>query len=132
MAAFFITQFVSGVDSMDRLPSVGRWPGIAYGLEEKGSYARDVIKFGDGYEQRARIGINSFLKNWSMRWPHLRHSDVLILTNFLNSKVGVDAFIWGHPITGVDYSVVCDEVPVVVYDSKGRGTVTAVFREVVA
>lgn len=132
MVASFTKRSGSGVDSMERLPAVGRWPGIAYGLEEKGAYARNVVKFGDGYEQRARGGINPFLKAWSMRWPHLKHSDVLILTNFLNDACGVDAFIWKHPITGVDHTVVSDEVPVVVYDAKGRGTVTAVFREVLA
>ena len=117
---------------MERLPAVGKAPGIAYGLEEGATYSRDVIKFGDDYEQRSRRGINPYLKTWSMRWPHITHADVKTLTDFLNEASGVDAFWWMHPITGIDHRVVCDDPPKVIYDAKGRATVTAILREVLA
>ncbi|MCB8889924.1 phage tail protein [Vreelandella malpeensis] len=117
---------------MQRLPEVGRYPGIAYGLEETPSYARSVVKFGDGYEQRSRRGINPLLKSWSMRWPHLKHAEVKILVGFINAAGGVDAFLWTHPITKAEHKVVCDDGAKIVYDAKGRATVTATLREVVA
>lgn len=64
----------------------------------------EVAKFGEGYEQRVGIGINSQMDKWSLKFT----TNVLDIHSFLKSKNGEFAFLWTNPV-GVTSSYVCRE-----------------------
>lgn len=113
---------------MDILPDAGKC--IAYGLADAPKFNRSVVSFGDGYEQRARKGINNVRGSWSVTWQNIKNADGDTLAAFLNARGGVAPFRFEHPVTGVEHTVVCDEPPHRSYDVSGRSTLTATFREV--
>lgn len=113
---------------MDTLPEAGKCE--AYGLADAPKFNRSAVSYGDGYEQRARKGINNVRGSWSVTWQNIKNADADVLTLFLNTRGGVDPFRWTHPVTNVEHLVVCDEPPHRSYDVPGRSTMTATFREV--
>lgn len=67
------------------------------GSEESIQPTINVAKFGDGYEQRAQVGINSEVQSWTMTFTG--NMDVVIfIRNFLRKMGAVNAFYWTSPI----------------------------------
>jgi len=64
-----------------------------------------VSKFGDGYEQRAAVGINSNPESWSLQFS-LSNSDGAAALAFVKSHGAVTAFLWANPL-GVTNLYVC-------------------------
>jgi phage-related protein len=54
-------------------------------------------RFGDGYGQRMRDGINQLDQSWSLSFNNRPITDIRLLQNFLESKGGVSAFTWIPP-----------------------------------
>ena len=88
-----------------------------------------VIKFGDGYEQRIRDGINNNLRSYNVTFIGL-FEDMTLIDEFLNRQGGVQAFKWREPNTHKTIKVVCRS-----WTSTPNGaikTITATFEEVIA
>lgn len=76
-----------------------------------------IAKFGDGYEQRASIGINSINETYNVNFKTRPKAEVDDVVVFLNSKKGVTAFDYVIPDTNVGggettIKVVCESYDV--------------------
>lgn len=70
---------------------------IAQGASQKIQYKYKEVKFGDGYTQRAKDGINNKQQNWDIVWVNVNATEkATILTAFDTAK-GVDYFTWQPP-----------------------------------
>ena len=72
-----------------------------------------TAKFGDGYEQRARLGINSLRTTFSVTFSNRSTEDAYKLCEFFDEVLGVNAFKFavpsGKPFNPTTtYLVVCD------------------------
>jgi phage-related protein len=87
------------------------------------------IKFGDGYEQRVRHGINTNPQVWELSFANRDASEATAIDNFLDSMGGVTAFDWTPPGGNVALKFKCqswNKVP-------GNGnmySITATFEQV--
>lgn len=105
-----------------------------------------TAKFGDGYEQRARKGINSLDSTFNVTFSNRSTEDAYKLCDFFDAVLGVTAFFFTLPQTKsgtkyqgqvesstsksfVTYPVVCDTYnKTLTYNN--YYTVTATFRRV--
>jgi phage-related protein len=88
-----------------------------------------VIKFGDGYEQRIRDGINNDLRSYNVTFVGLSE-DISLIDDFLSRHNAIKAFLWREPNTHKTIKVVCRS-----WTSTPNGaakTISATFEEVVA
>jgi phage-related protein len=67
-----------------------------------------VSQFGDGYQQRILDGINALDQRWSLTWQSLADTVLFAMDDYLTARKGA-AFPFKHPVSGVTYSVFCDE-----------------------
>lgn len=70
-----------------------------------------VMKFGDGYEQRIPVGINSKTRSWNLKFTKpLEQAEsedgIRQILNFLEEKAGVTSFLWTDPL-GYQGKFVC-------------------------
>lgn len=112
---------------MMAFPDIGTQP--TYGLSAGGSFARDVVNFGDGYELRRFAGLQPYRRSWSVTWTALTVAQRNTLRNFLVDTGGVYAFEWKLPDEPSVFKVICPAAPMVSYDTFGLYTVTATFEE---
>lgn len=56
-----------------------------------------ATKFGDGYESRAAIGINSAAMKWTVKFDRAAPESKQVLA-FLRARGGVEAFNWTNPL----------------------------------
>lgn len=56
-----------------------------------------VSEYGDGFEQRAAIGINSMFMTWDLQWNMLSLDDRNTLVAFYNAHGRVQSFDWTPP-----------------------------------
>ena len=56
-----------------------------------------VTKFGDGYEARLAMGINTMPMKWSLQFTKGR-TEALDIVNFLRARGAVQAFNWTNPL----------------------------------
>lgn len=61
-----------------------------------------VTKFGDGYESRVAVGINSKPKSWRVTFTR-NYPEFSQILAFIEARGGVDAFEWKDPLnqTGI-------------------------------
>lgn len=64
------------------------------------------VRFGDGYSQRLRDGINTHEKTWSLRFVD-RVAVISAIEAFIVSRGGADSFTFSPPGGGADVRVVC-------------------------
>ena len=64
----------------------------------------ESTKYGEGYEQRTSIGINSKPRKWSVRV----NKNVAAALNFLETHNGEKSFMWTDPL-GVTSMYLCRE-----------------------
>jgi phage-related protein len=57
----------------------------------------NAIKFADGYEQRAQIGINVTQENWPLVFAFRTAEETAEILEFLREHGGVTAFDWTAP-----------------------------------
>jgi phage-related protein len=60
------------------------------GIARQAKHSAFVAKFGDGYEQRVRSGINSKQENISVAFNNRNADDIVVLSAFLDNKVGAN------------------------------------------
>lgn len=74
-------------------------PDIAPSYSSSGTTDYKILEadFGDGYSQRAADGLNSKKISWSLTWENRPDTDVSTLADFLNDKLGYEAFLWTAP-----------------------------------
>jgi phage-related protein len=88
-----------------------------------------IIKFGDGYEQRIKDGINNDLRSYNVTFVGLSE-DISLIDDFLSRHNAVKAFLWREPNTHKTIKIVCRS-----WTSTHDGmtkTISATFEEVVA
>lgn len=56
-----------------------------------------ISQYGDGYEQRAAIGINSMFMTWDIQWNMLSLEERNTLMSFFNAHGRVKSFDWTPP-----------------------------------
>ena len=69
--------------------------------------AVQVTKFGDGYETRVAVGINTMPMKWSLSFDRAQAVGKAIL-DFLRARGGVEVFYWTNPM-GEAGKYVCRE-----------------------
>lgn len=60
------------------------------GIGRQTAHTTFVAKFGDGYEQRVRYGINSKQENIAVNFNNRDADDIIVLSAFLDNKVGAN------------------------------------------
>jgi phage-related protein len=93
-----------------------------------------MIKFGDGYEQRAANGINSIQELFDVSFSPRQKSEIDDIIDFLDSKKGVTSFNFTIPDTNgtnneTTIKVVCQEYATEFINSNFYGC-SATFRRV--
>lgn len=74
--------------------------------EEKKPRVR-TVSFGDGYEQRARDGINTNPSKWTLQFNMRDNDETAAISAFLNERGGSEAFDWTPPYEVTAIRVVC-------------------------
>lgn len=90
----------------------------------------DVVKFGDGYEQRIPSGINSQPRKWALEFRKGTLAKCQDVKNFLDARGGKESFYWTPPI-GAQGVFVCREWSVTLI-SPTLWNISAIFEEVFA
>lgn len=67
----------------------------------------DVVKFGDGYEQRGSPGLNAVEDSWSLLWEYITVPERNQIETFLDSHAGHKAFLWTPPTREEAHAFVC-------------------------
>ena len=98
-------------------------------IEDQASWRLQVAKFGDGYEQRARDGINALELNFAVAYDMRPRADIQAMDAYLRAN-GADAFNFKHPASKVIYQVFCDAWSIS-WQAPGfkRGSLHATFRK---
>ncbi len=55
------------------------------------------VKFGNGYNQRSKDGINNLVGSWSIAWENVSQADKDTIVAALESTAGVDYINWTAP-----------------------------------
>lgn len=102
----------------------------AYGASKASHPTNRVVKFGDGYEQVLRFGLNQNPKVWNLTWQNITESNADTIEAFLDARADDgDAFDWTPPDSATSYKWRCDEWnKTITYNN--RATITATFRQV--
>jgi phage-related protein len=66
-----------------------------------------VAKFGDGYEQRIRFGINTDKPTWNLRFDSRDNTEGTAIKTFLAARGAWDSFNWTPPSYASAIKVVC-------------------------
>lgn len=87
-------------------------------------------RFGDGYEQRYRDGLNANLPSWDVSFNGMARLEADAIDAFLGAHGGADAFDWTDP-RGVTGKFVCREWRLIEH-GRGLASITATFEQVPA
>jgi len=102
----------------------------AYGAEKRSAPKMRMAKFGDGYEQRVKFGLNQNPKEWSLTWNNITEANADTIEAFLDARADDGAsFDWTPPGESTAYKWVCDQWSKSIPYS-GRAVITATFRQV--
>lgn len=85
-------------------------------------------KFGDGYENRVRFGLNADPKEWTLVFKERSNTERENILSFLEARGGYDSFDWTPP-RGTAGKYVCSEWQVTM-TSANYSTIQATFRQV--
>ena len=100
----------------------------SYQSNKRTDFATLTANFGEGYTQRARDGLNSLRRAWSLVWNNLSNADTDTIVNFLNAHQGDEAFHWNDPITNTNELVTCSFYTET-YNSYNATSISATFTE---
>lgn len=56
-----------------------------------------VVSYGDGYEQRFAVGLNSNRTTWNLTFENRDQDETDDIIDFLSSRGGIEAFEWVPP-----------------------------------
>lgn len=108
-------------------------PGIDLGMPDWGfkqtpEVNADVIKLGDGYEFREKVGLNAVRKNFNPVWSNLDPDDAEQAYNFLEPLVKTVGVLWTHPINGQVFKVIPDSISLE-WDTWGNAVLDVTWRQ---
>jgi|TARA_Y100000052_G_scaffold27021_1_gene33370 phage-related protein len=100
----------------------------SYGARKQSNPRTTVVQLGDGYEHRARIGLNINPKVWTLQW-NVSEADADKIEAFFEERAVDGAFFNWTPPAGTAGKWVCPtfskSIPYL-----NRATISATFREV--
>lgn len=80
-----------------------------FGASKKSEPKLRVMKFGDGYEQRIRFGLNQNPKVWDLTWTAKSNADADAIEAFFDARASDgDPFDWTPIEESTSYKFVCD------------------------
>ena len=105
----------------------------SYGAQKESAPSFNIVKFGDGYEQVSKFGINNKPQTWNLTFNNISESDSDSIETFLNSRADDAAsFNWlppGESGAATDYNWRC-----LTWDKQinftNRATITCTFTQV--
>ena len=62
-----------------------------------------TTQFGDGYTQRTGDGLNTIIREWSLRWENLPKADTDTIENFFLALADGESFDWTPPESVTSY-----------------------------
>jgi len=80
----------------------------SYSASESSQPRVQKVQFGDGYEQRLRVGLNVDPKSWQLTFANRTNTEREQILAFLEARVGVESFDWTSP-RGSAGKYVCSE-----------------------
>lgn len=83
---------------------------------------------GDGYQMRARFGLNTDPKEWSLTFMNRDDTERDAILGFLEARGGVESFDWTPP-RGTAGKYICSEWQATLINCNNN-TVTATFKQV--
>lgn len=86
-------------------------------------------KFGDGYGQRSRDGLNHKVEEWPLRWNALTKTELDSITGFLDEQGGDIVFEWTPPEESVARKFTCLSYQDT-YLGAGNHALSATFKQV--
>jgi phage-related protein len=87
-----------------------------------------VARFGDGYEQRLRFGLNTDPKEWDLTFSERTDTERDQISDFLEARGAVESFDWTPP-RGTAGKYVCEDWQITLR-ACNLNTIRAKFREV--
>lgn len=100
-----------------------------YSASKKSEPKTRRIEFGDGYEQRISLGLNSNPKQWSLEF-NLSEEDADIVEAFLDARAAdCEPFTWTPPDSNTSYKWFCSTWDRSMFDIN-RSRVVATFMQV--
>lgn len=84
----------------------------------------EQVSLGDGYTFREAKGLNHLKDSWSPKWSNLDDAVGLSTYAFLRQRLKLIPFLWTHPITAVQYKVVCQSAKLE-HDTYGNAVLSA-------
>lgn len=87
------------------------FPSIAptFGAVKNSQPTVRTVKFGDGYEQRLKVGINQNAKEWSLTFM-VKTADAATIETFLDARADDAAsFDWTPPDSSTSYKWKCEQ-----------------------
>ena len=87
-----------------------------------------MARFGDGYEQRLRFGLNTDSKEWDLTFSERTDTERDQISDFLEARGAVESFDWTPP-RGTAGKYVCEDWQITLR-ACNFNTIRAKFREV--
>jgi phage-related protein len=87
------------------------------------------VKFGDGYEQRMKDGINNIVTTWSLLFKGRADVEADAINAFLVARAGWDYFLFKPPGSAVYVKVKCTKWKKS-YVGPGNNLITTTFEQV--
>ncbi len=88
-----------------------------------------ITSFGDGYQQRNTMGMNTRRKRWSLTFRNRTNSDRDKIVGFLQARNGKESFDWIDPTTTNYKKYVCESWDVDM-TSFNNNTISMEFKQV--
>lgn len=99
-----------------------------WGFNESPTTNVTESRLGDGYVFREPNGINFRRTTWQPGWSSLEKAEGESTYDWLKARQRLIPFLWQHPLTGVMYQVVCQEVAKT-YDTWNNVVLTTTFEQ---
>ncbi|ADD94436.1 gp17 [uncultured phage MedDCM-OCT-S05-C64] len=101
-----------------------------FGATKQSAPTNRVVKFGDGYEQVLRFGLNQNPKVWNLTWENISETDSDTIEAFLDARADDgDAFDWSPPDESDTYKWRCNQWSKTL-PSANLANISATFRQV--
>ena len=101
-----------------------------FGAVKNSAPVMRTVKFGDGYEQRVKFGINQDPKKWQLTFANISEADSDTIETFLEARnADGTAFSWSPPDETATYKWICEAWSKTI-PSAGLATINATFRQV--
>tara|TARA_R100001126_G_C4730045_1_gene103415 strand:- start:77 stop:421 length:345 start_codon:yes stop_codon:yes gene_type:complete len=102
----------------------------SYGFTKQQTPLKQVVKLGDGYEQRLTIGLNQNPFTLNLAFNNITETDADTIETFLTARADDNAsFDFTAPGESASKKYVCDRHTKKI-DYPNRATITCTFREV--